>query len=134
MAEDSSECKINISEQEIIEIYKREREYQRMCFGEYSEIENLNPASFLNFIETYLNKAKEAYSGVWNNELPEWLLSCYEFSDGAAPVKMYEEIIKVMALAGALLETYAVIDPSKWRENPESDIKKWKTRGGIVNE
>jgi len=131
MEEDLFECVNEKSQEEIIELYKRERKYQRMCFGEYSEIKTLNPASFLNFIETYLDKAKKEYSGVWTTQLPQWLSSCNEFEGGTAPVKMYEEIIKVMALAGALLETYAIFNPEKWRDDPELDIKKWKERGGI---
>lgn len=63
----------------------------------------------------------------WDNKLPPWLINCEEFkNNGIAPVKAYEEIIKVMSLAGAALETYTEIDPSKWRENSEVDALKWK--------
>lgn len=111
----------------IIKVYTKEREYEQYVFGDYGEIESLNLASFLNFLETYIRKARQAYSGRWENKLPPWLLSCKEFSQGgAAPVKTYEELIKVMALAGAALETYAVIDPYEWRIDYELDGKKWK--------
>lgn len=110
----------------IIKLYKKEREYQRKCFGEYCKIDSLNFASFLNFIRTYLNKAEKEYSDVWDNILPLWLVDCKErIHDGTAPVKAYEELIKVMALAGAALETYTEIDPEKWRSSPEEG-KKWK--------
>jgi hypothetical protein len=41
-------------------------------------------------------------------------------------VKAYEELIKIMALAGAALETYTDIDPAKWREDLEAHMSKWK--------
>lgn len=110
----------------LFELYRKERDYQKKCFGEYSRIESLNFASFLNFIRTYLNKAEEEYSDVWDEVLPPWLKGCKEKTlEGTAPVKAYEELIKVMALAGAALETYTEIDPSKWRSSPEEG-KKWK--------
>ena len=31
-----------------------------------------------------------------------------------------------MALAGATLEAYTEIDTSKWREDVEEEMKKWK--------
>ena len=46
-------------EERVMGVYKRERSYQRHCFGDYSEIESLNLASFLEFIEAYLEKAKK---------------------------------------------------------------------------
>jgi hypothetical protein len=110
----------------LIELYKKEREYQKECFSDYSKITSLNLASFLNFIRTYLEKAEKAYSGVWDQVLPSWLTDCKErIYDGTAPVKVYEELIKVMALAGAALETYSEIDPEEWRNSPEEG-KKWK--------
>ncbi len=77
--------------------------------------------------EQYIKKAKAAYAGKWEKDLPPWMETCIEHQNGGfAPVQAYEEIIKVIALAGAALETYSVIDVSKWRENVESDISKWK--------
>jgi len=109
----------------IIEVYEKEREYQQKCFGDYSDLEHLNFASFLLFIEKYLKKAKEEYNGLWDKELPDWMNNCDEFDRGSAPVKAYEELIKVMALAGAALETYTDLDPEHWRKDPEEGSK-WK--------
>ena len=116
-----------MNEKSVIDLYKKEREYQRCCFGEYSDIPSLNFASFLNFIESYLKKAKESYSGKWEKDLPDWMEHCEEVVvDGSAPVKAYEEIIKVMALAGAALETFTTINADEWRKNIEEEGKKWK--------
>jgi len=114
------------SESKVIEIYRREREYQRMCFGNYRDVKSLNFGSFLQFIEEYLQRAKHAYSGKWDKELPGWLRECEEMDEGSAPVEAYEQIIKVMALCGAALETYAALTPSEWRNDPENDGQKWK--------
>lgn len=112
--------------QTLIEIYKKERKYQKECFGEYSKIKSLNFASFLNFIRIYLEKSEKEYSGLWDQDLPPWLVNCKEMSEGgSAPVKAYEELIKVMALAGAALETYTILDPQEWRSDPEEG-RKWK--------
>lgn len=111
----------------IHELYEKERDYERHVFGEYSQDKSLSFASFLIFLEEYVKKAKQAYVGKWEEDLPPWLKSCAEFENHrVAPAKAYEEVIKVMALAGAALETYAKIDPKKWRENPELDALKWK--------
>jgi hypothetical protein len=116
-----------MDEEQLIELYRKEREYQRSCFGEYSDLESLNFASFLNFIETYLKRAKDSYSEAWERKLPGWLRYSKEsLVEGTAPVKAYEEIIKVMALAGAALETFTNIDVDEWRKNPEKDGEKWK--------
>jgi hypothetical protein len=57
------------------------------------------------------------------------MISCSEYKNHkVAPVKAYEQLIKVMALAGAALEAYADIDPEKWRQNPEKDGEKWKNQ------
>jgi hypothetical protein len=111
--------------EKILEVYKKEREYQRECFGEYINIKSLNFASFLNFIKTYLEKAEKSYSEKWDQSLPPWLLSCKEIEEGSAPVQAYEELIKVMALAGAALETYTDINPEEWRGDP-NEGRKWK--------
>ena len=111
----------------INELYKKERDYERSVFGEYHDDPSLSFPSFLIFLEKYVKRAKEAYGGKWESELPPWLRGCKEHMNGGyAPVKAYEEVIKVMALAGAALEAYTIIDPSKWRENAESDAAKWK--------
>ena len=94
-------------------LYQKERDYERHVFGEYSQDKSLNFASFLIFLEHYIKKAKKAYTGKWDHNLPPWLVSCSEFNNhGVAPTKAYEEIIKVMALAGAALESSADIDAS----------------------
>ena len=112
---------------ELLELYNKEREYEKCIFGEYKDVSSLSFPSFLIFLKEYIDKASIAYSGKWETDLPDWLRSCREFEqDGSAPVKAYEEVIKIMALAGAALETYADIDPEKWREDLEAHIKKWK--------
>lgn len=116
-----------MNEKDIMELYKKERNYERSVFGEYKDDPSLSFPSFLLFLEQYIQKAKASYVGKWDKDLPPWLPNCVEHINGGfAPVKAYEELIKVMALAGAALETYAAIDASKWRENGESDALKWK--------
>ncbi len=111
----------------LIALYRKERDYETRVFGEYAEVEALNFASFLLFLKEYVDKALVAYTGKWDTELPPWLVNCKEYhQDGSAPVKAYEEVIKIMALAGAALETYADIDPEKWRDDLEADLSKWK--------
>jgi len=113
--------------EDLVELYKKERDYETCVFGEYSQVKPLNFASFLIFLQQYIKKALTAYTGKWDTELPPWLISCKEFQqDGSAPVKAYEEVIKIMALAGAALETYTIIDPEKWRADLEAAISKWK--------
>ena len=111
----------------LIELYRKEREYETCLFGDYNNVKPLNFASFLISIKKYIDKALTAYTGKWDTELPPWLISCQEFEqDGTAPVKSYEELIKIMALAGAALETYTNIDPEKWREDLEEAMSKWR--------
>jgi len=111
----------------IPELYQKERDYERCVFGEYEDDPSLTLASFLIFLEKYVKKAKDAYAGKWEKDLPPWLEECREHENGGfAPVKAYEELIKVHALAGAALESYTKIDSSKWREDPEHDALKWK--------
>lgn len=113
--------------EKLIELYRKERYYEDCCFGNYEQVDALNFASFLLFIREYVDKALTAYTGKWDTELPPWLLSCKEHKqDGTAPVKAYEEVIKIMALAGAALETYTDIDPEKWREDLDAHMSKWK--------
>ena len=113
---------------EVIQLYLKERQYEKMVFGEYSSLKSLNLASFLLIIEHYLNRAKIAYSGKWTKDMPPWLISCREAAqdDGTAPVAAYEELIKIFALSGSALEAYSTIDIDKWRNNVEEDMKKWK--------
>jgi hypothetical protein len=110
-------------------LYDKERDYQRHAFGkEYSDMKELNPASFLLFLERYVTQARDDYVGQWKRDLPLWLNTCHEYEEaGIAPVHFYSSVIKIFALAGALLETYANIDASNWRKNPDEDAKKWKT-------
>jgi hypothetical protein len=106
--------------EKIMELYMKEREYQQKIFGDYKHNPNLNIASFMNFIEEYISKAKKSYSDPWTSavEAPDWLDNCSEFkTQQLAPVKSYEYLIKVMALAGAALEAYTEIAPEYWRED-----------------
>ena len=113
--------------QGIFRLYEKERDYETCVFGDYSQVPSLNLASFIVFLDIYLKKVKAAYTGKWETELPPWLVKCKEYEqDGTAPVKAYEEIIKIMALAGATLEAFTEIDTSKWREDVEEEMKKWK--------
>ena len=100
----------------ILEVYRRERMHETRKFGDYQKIESLNLASFLLLIEEYVKRAKAAYTSKWSSELPPWLKDCAENKlHGTAPVEAYEEVIKIMALAGATLETYCEILPDEWR-------------------
>jgi hypothetical protein len=117
---------MDIKREIIKRIYDKEREYQKCCFGEYEHLNSLNFASFLIFIDEYLQKAKKAYCGPWKKDNPEWLQACKEMSEGSGPFDAYAELIKVFALSGAALETFSVLRPDKWREDPESEGKKWK--------
>lgn len=113
--------------EDVIEVYKKERYYETCVFGNYEQIQALNFASFLLFLKEYIDKALKAYTGKWDTELPPWLLTTAEYEqDGSAPVKAYEEVVKIMALSGAALETYTSIDPEKWREDLEAHMSKWK--------
>ncbi len=110
----------------IIELYNKEREYQKTIFGNYQNHPKFNTATFILFIEEYIKKAKENYANVWTDNLPDWLIDCNESENGAtAPVEAYEALIKVFALAGAALEAYTDIDINNWRK--EGVKEKWKT-------
>ena len=113
---------------QIIELYERERQYQKSCFGEYKNVKSLNLASFLEFIEEYVRKAKQAYCGPWNKQedMPPWMNTCKEMEEGSAPIEVYAELIKVMTLAGAALETFSDLNPRRWRFDSERDALKWK--------
>jgi hypothetical protein len=112
-----------------MQLYQKERNYEKLVFGDYDDLQSLNVASFLLIIEHYLEKAKAAYAGKWSKDKPDWLLACKEMiqDDKTAPVGAYEELIKIFALAGSALEAYTNIDPNKWRQNASEDMKKWTT-------
>jgi len=116
-----------VTENDTIELYMKEREYQRCIFGNYENEKSLNLGSFLIFIRHYLEKAERGYVGPWitPEKMPSWLKSCKELQGGSAPVEAYEHLIKVFALAGAALKTYADIDPNRWRENIIEEGQKW---------
>lgn len=114
----------------IIKLYIKEREYQSKVFGEYRNTALTFP-SFLVFLSEYLDKAFSDYRDVWEKDMPPWLTNCDEYNkSGTAPVKSYEELIKIFALAGAVLETFTDIDVEQWRKNPEEDSKKWIEKSG----
>jgi len=105
-----------MDKQTLIQLYLKEREYEKRVFGSYEDNPNLNVASFLQFIEETLEKAKSSYANKWENSLPPWLIGCREAKNNtAAPVLTYEYLIKIMALAGAALEAYAVVNVDEWR-------------------
>ena len=107
-----------MTREEVIELYIKEREYETLVFGEYNNNQSLNLASFLTFLEQYLKRAKKSYCNRWISKLPAWLIKCKESQDqGTAPVETYEDLIKIMALAGAALESYTQIDVDEWRQN-----------------
>jgi len=109
----------------LIRLYLKEREYQNNIFGNPGENPVLTPNSFLTFLDIYLNKAKTSMCENWTDEIPPWLNHCREldFQD-KAPVATYGYLIKIFALAGAALESFADIDPEFWRT--EGINTKWK--------
>lgn len=124
-----------MSPEEVMKLYEIEREYETSVFGDYANVKSLSFPSFLILLDEYVQKAKKAYAGKWEGELPDWLVSCQEFDqDGAAPVEAYEQVIKIMALAGASLETYTTVRLAEWRKHPEEDKKKWSDDGLILSE
>ena len=101
----------------VIELYRRERKHETIKFGDYKKIKSLNLASFILLLKQYVERAEKAYTSEWSSELPEWLNGCAEYDiHGSAPIEAYEEIIKIMALAGATLETYCEVLPDGWRD------------------
>ena len=106
-----------MTQDEIFELYKVEREYQKQNFGNYSKNPSLSFSTFIVFLDHYLTKIKKEYTESWIEELPDWLRECKEFNQQeTAPVGAYKELVKLFALAGAALESYTVIDPKRWRE------------------
>jgi hypothetical protein len=103
--------------QTILDLYCKEREYQNNVFGQNK---SFNVASFLEFIEIYLEKAKKSYVEQWNSNLPTWLLNCKEMEEQhSAPIETYAYLIKVMALVGQALELFSDINPEEWRKGGE---------------
>ena len=110
--------------QKLLEVYCKEREYQTKVFGKNP---SFNVASFLEFIEVYLEKAKKSYVGKWDSTLPEWLESCKEMQDqNSAPADTYSYLIKVMALAGQALELFTDVNPEEWRNGGIKE--KWENQ------
>ena len=110
--------------EELFEVYKKEREYQRKAFGEYRLNSTLNVSSFLTFIEEYLEKAKKSYVYDWTQNKPAWFEASKEsIVMGLSPIKTYEHLIKVFALTGAALETFLLMEPENWRTEGVKD--KW---------
>lgn len=109
---------------ELIELYIKERDYQRLVFGDYSKISALNLGTFIIFLDQYLERIKKAYVDKWDKTLPDWMITSKEFiQQKSAPVEAYEDLIKLMTLAGAALETYTDIDVDNWRA--EGVNEKW---------
>jgi hypothetical protein len=116
-----------LSEEKIIELYAKERAYQKCMFGDYKNVKSFNIASFISFIRHYLDKAEKGYIGPWitTDKVPEWLKDCKEMSEGSVPIEAYENLIKVFALAGAALYANADFDVTKWREDVIAEGLKW---------
>lgn len=107
-----------MTRQEVVELYLKERNYEEKVFGKYNKNKSLNLASFLTFLEHYLTRSKKSYCSKWVSKLPTWLRSCREKEEqGTAPATTYEDLIKIMALAGAALESYSDVDIDEWRQD-----------------
>lgn len=110
-----------MNREKVIELYKKEREYEESIFGDYGLDPNLNVASLILIIEESLKKAKKSYVSKWQYSIPDWLILAKESGSidkpNTVPVKTYEELIKIFALAGAALEAFTEINPSLWRDN-----------------
>lgn len=106
------------TKEEIIELYKKERDYENILFGDYKNLTELSFPSFIIFLRRYINKIEIAYTEDWSSEKPPWFKSSKEFDgSGSAPISAYKELIKLFALAGAALETYTEIEVEKWRQD-----------------
>jgi len=118
----------------ILELLRKERAYELKVFGSYKNYKSFNVASFLTFIEEYINRTKQAYSSKWSGEqIPSWLTNCKELTEqGTAPVEVYEGLIKIMALAAAALETYTDINVEEWRKNLEPKDKWLEKKQGEI--
>jgi len=106
----------------VLDLYVKEREYEQKVFGDYANNKSLNLASFITFLDHYILRAKKSYTENWTQELPDWMISSREnIINGTTPVETYECLIKIMALAGAALESYAEINPKNWRKESKND-------------
>jgi len=104
--------------EDIINLYNKERNYQKIVFGEYGKNPALNLGSFLIFLRNYLDRANESYTKNWIDQLPSWLENCTEMqSQGSAPVMTYNILVEIMTLAGAALETYTNVNVEEWRKD-----------------
>lgn len=103
----------------IFELLRKERAYEFKTFGSYKNYKSFNVLSFLTFIEEYIKNSKQVYSSKWRGEsIPTWLTSCKELTEqGTAPIEVYENLIKIMSLAAAALETFTEINVEEWRKN-----------------
>jgi hypothetical protein len=127
----------DLEQSDIIKLFIKERDYETCVFGDYKNNPTLNLASFITFLKIYLDRVEKAYAGVWSpkEKFPDWLKDTVESKNGGTgPVEAYENLIKLLALAGAALEAYAEVDVDSWRRNPELDSKKWnenKSKGEL---
>ncbi len=124
-----------MNRKKLIDLLEKELSYQKSIFGDYKNDPNLNVASLILMIRTYLDKAEKSYVSKWKHEMPDWLLRSKEQGDTnlsplPTPVKTYEELIKVFALTGAALEAFTNIDPEHWREDGIKD--KWNIGGNNI--
>ena len=123
-------------DEDVIELYKKERNYQKCMFGDYRNVKSLNIASFISFIRHYLDEAEKGYIGPWvtPDKVPGWLKDCNELKEGSVPIEAYENLIKVFALAGAALYSNGDYDPEKWRQDIISEGLKWiKANPSIIS-
>lgn len=113
-----------MTREELVQLYYKERKYQEKVFGDYKDNPAFNLATFITFIEKYIDRVKQSYCDRWILDLPPWLITCKEKEiQNTAPVEAYEDVVKIMALAGAVLETYAEIDIEEWRKGGEINPK-----------
>ncbi len=105
-----------MTKDDLYDLYEKERAYQRKIFGNYNDNPALNFGTFILFLDRYISEIKKSYVDVWDRTLPSWLIECSEYNlQRTAPVKAYEDLIKLFTLAGAALEIYTNIDLSEWR-------------------
>lgn len=128
--------KTPMSRNKLFELLEKELNYQKSIFGDYKNDPNLNVASLILLIRTYLDKAEKAYGSKWKHEMPDWLIRVKEQGDDElsskpSPVETYEDLIKVFALSGAALLSFTNIDPDHWREDGIKN--KWNTTTGENN-
>jgi len=118
-----------LTRDEILDLYCKEREYQKKIFGDYKNNPVFSVSSFLVFLNQYIQKAMNEYAERWDIIFPEWFVASQESEvQGTAPVGVYEALIKLHALSGAALETFVTIDVERWREKGIKE--KWVQREG----